>query len=731
MSKVGILCEKPSAARNFAAALGGMSGTYNGTQYVIACARGHLFEFVDPAQQVAANLVSKYKSWNPGNLPWVETDLAWKYDKKEGVSKELSAIKAAFTGVDEITCATDVDPSGEGFTIFTEVLIGLNLRPKTISRMYFMDESKGSVQKAFVDRKPVPDIYKHDEYLKAFYRTRWDFCSMQFTRIATAFGDGKSVLRQGRLKSAMVLLVGDQLQAVAKYKKVPYYQNRFKDENGVVYTNLDEPTYPDKNQVPKQYHGSSVTVDDVSRKKTAPPKFLDLAALSARLATKGYKPKQVLDTYQKMYEKQIVSYPRTEDKTITPEQFNDMLPYVDAIARVVGVDPSILTHRQPRSTHVKPQGAHGANRPGLNVPSSLMALSQFGPGAEEIYELLARSYLASLAEDYEYDSQKGHVTDYPKFVGSTQVPKKMGWKAVYDADEVDEDSNASGLGKQAQPFVFEGFPPKPTAPTMKWLMGQLERRDIGTGATRTSTLAEICSEKAKYPLMKESRGKLTLADCGEMSYRLLPGTKIGSLDITKQVQDEMEAIAKGTMGADVCLHNIQDMVVHDIQVMKQNGEKMRKDMGITLNTTSGGNGNMEQAERFEGTFKGKQVSPKRVYGGYRFTDDECEALLRGEKIVITQQGQKGPYKIEGCLAEQTYNGRKFVGFQRLGFVNDNSNPPKSWCEHIFTEDEIRMLKGGQRVALTGCKSKKGNFFDCYVRWVKGDDGKMTLKPEFN
>lgn len=49
MGKVGILTEKPSAARNFAAALGGMSGTFDGTDYVIVNARGHLLELKDPA----------------------------------------------------------------------------------------------------------------------------------------------------------------------------------------------------------------------------------------------------------------------------------------------------------------------------------------------------------------------------------------------------------------------------------------------------------------------------------------------------------------------------------------------------------------------------------------------------------------------------------------------------------------------------------------------------------
>ena len=107
---------------------------------------------------------------------------------------------------------------------------------------------------------------------KALYRSKFDFLTIQFTRIASSAADGSSVLRQGRLKSAMV-------------------------------------------------------------------------------------------------------------------------PLADSIAAVVKVDISLLTHRTPRKTHVKAGGAHGANRPGLNVPENLESLESYGTSASAIYELLAKSYL--------------------------------------------------------------------------------------------------------------------------------------------------------------------------------------------------------------------------------------------------------------------------------------------------------------------------------------------------
>lgn len=725
---VAILVEKPSAARNFAKALGGMKGSFNGEQYEIVAARGHLFEFAKPENQVAASLSEHYRLWDLSKLPWDETDFSWKREKKKDVSATLKAIKAVAAKASEVCIAGDVDPSGEGLLIQVEIIEELRVRPKKLTRMYFVDESAKEIQKAFKSRKAIPDYTRNDEYLKAWFRTRWDFLSMQFTRIATKCGDGHAVLRQGRLKSAMVVLVGDQLKLANGYKKIPFYQNRFRDENGVMYTNPEEPTFPRESDVPRTYKSSDVVCDGKAMKSTAPPKFMDLAAVSAKLAAKGFKPKRVLEVCQAMYEAQIVSYPRTEDKVVTPEQFAELLPHVDAIARLVGVDPGLLTHRTPRSTHVKTGGAHGANRPGLNVPKSLAELSKYGPGAVELYTMLAKSYLACMAEDYEYEAQKGHVKDYPKFVGSVSVPKRPGWKAVYGAElaGADDDDNDRGLGTRAEPFTFEGFPPKPKAPTMDWLMAQLEKRDVGTGATRTSTYAEVTSETAKYPLMVDKKGKITLSEYGEMSYKLLPGTHIGDLSLTERVQAQMRDIAAGKLSADDCLREIRQMVRNDIATMAANGRDIKKEAGKMADYAD--------KEYWEGQWNGRQVRFNRSFRGKRLTDEECRRLCDGETIdipgLVAKSGSK--YGVRGKLADLEYNGKKYVGVEQDGFLE---TIPDQWCGHTFTEDERTLLEMGKKVELTDAVSKRtGKTFSCKVSWGEqaGQDGKprMCIIPEF-
>lgn len=732
---IGILTEKPSASKNFAAALGGMQGNFKGEDFVITAARGHLYEFADPAAMVAPALASQYKSWEIEHLPWSPTDFTWKRVMKQGAQATVAAIKAALSGCDEIVIATDVDPSGEGDLIFWAIIDELKLHGKKFSRMEFTDEAAVSLQKAFAARRPVQSMQSEGAFLMADFRTKFDLLSMQWTRIATKSAGQRAVLRQGRLKSAMVKLVGDQLAAHNNYKKVPFYENRFKDENNVLYSNPEEPSFPDKKDVPNKYTTSPVILDSKTAKRQAPPRLLDLAGLSSILSTKGVKAALVLSTYQKMYEDQVVSYPRTEDKTITDEQFNELLPHIDQIAAVVGADTKLLTQRTPRKTHVKNTGAHGANRPGPKVPASLDALkAKYGTIAALIYETLGRNYLAMLAEDYLYERQEGHLEKYPEFKGAANVPKSLGYKAVFDGDDVeekDEDESASGLGTSADPFVHEGFPKRPAHPSMKWLMKQLEKRDVGTGATRTSTYADVTSDKAKFPLLSETRGKITMSEFGEMGFLLLPGTHIGDLGLTEYVQSEMKEVAAGRKTADAALKIVAEWVANDINAMQANAVTMKKQLGVT---------EIVAKEKAEGTWaaNGEQVSFNRVWGtnpewpGHRFTDDECAKLLSGAVISFDAiSSKKNPYTAVGALEQAEFKGKIFHGF-KLDFDKKDptaSSVPKALCGHTFTADERKRLEAGEKVYIDGfksSKSKKDFAATCYVGVKQGEKRESVI-----
>lgn len=664
---IGILTEKPSAKRNFIKALGGERGTFNGEKYVIVNALGHLYELKAPKLQVDESLQRKYSSWSLNNLPWNYDDFKWKYKVSQGGQKYLKQIKDELKNCDEIVIATDIDPTGEGDLLAAEIIFEQKLDKKKLTRMEFTDESKKSLQKAFKNRRPIPDLSKDLNYQKALFRSKWDFMSMQFTRIASNVSPVRGVIRQGRLKSAMVYLVGEQLKLHEDYEEIPFFQNRFKDENGIIYTNNNEEKYESKNDVPNKYKESDVVVDSKTIKKTPPPRLIDLARLSSMLAPRGYSSAEVQATYQKMYQEGYLSYPRTEDKNITHEQFKEMLPLVDKIAKLVDVEISKLTHRKPRPTHVKNSGSHGANRPGTKVPNDLKELSRFGRSAIPIYTLLAKNFLAMFGEDYEYEHQKGHIKDYPQFKGTANIPKYMGWKEIFSDDEKDENEKELGLGKRGKPFIHKGFPPKPAAPTQGWLMKQLEKYSVGSGATRNSTFTEIVNPKSKYPLMNSDRGKLSLTIYGIVSHQLLEGTKIGDVGTSEEVLKIMKEIGKGkTELAERELHDVAKLIEHDLRVMRENSKNLKlpeykKSEKETMKTDDG-----------------KEISFKKEWGGYKFTEEEIEKLSNGETITIkglkNKRGKK--YNATGNIQEQRFKGKKFWGFKMIEYHEEGKDPVK-------------------------------------------------------
>lgn len=715
---VGILTEKSSAAKNFATALGGMRGNFNGVDYVISHARGHLYEFAQPEDMVPEDLKAKYstKRWSLDNLPWDDSDFSWERVPTRSAGSVLSQIQRDFSGCDTLVLAGDIDPSGEGGLISWEIFEGLGLLDKTFYRMKFTDESVASLQKAFKDfpNNPIARMEDHDEYRMADFRSKWDLMSMQWTRAASVISRSFPPLRNGRLKSAMTVLVGDGLKAHKNYKKIPFFEWRFTDDHGVVYSCSDPKRWKHKSEVIGDYTESAVVVDKVTDKKTSPPKLINLADLSAALAPQGFNAKKVMDTYQKMYHDQVVSYPRTEDKKITPDQFSEMLPLVDDIARVVGVDPAVLTCRTPRKTHVATGGAHGANRPGPNVPTSLDGLDgTYGAGAKEIYYILARSFLTMLAEDYTYKQHKAHVEKYPEYTGIANVPVSLGWKDIFNKDaddEADDDSTQQGPGTIAQPFIYEGYPPRPPHPTQKWLMRQLDKHDVGTGATRTSTYAEVTGGKGAQ--LADKKGKTTLTTAGERNYHLIRGTRIAELDITKDVYAAMDRVAHGKSTAHDELQPISQWLMDDIKIM----EKNMTDMDDSLRPD-------DMPEYAHGNFEGQDVKFKRVWAGHRFTDDEVDKLLAGETISFTANKKEGgTFPATGNLAHQEYNGHKYIGFKMDPLANtftgtfqptgEKVSFPKSWSGHDFNSDEVDKLLAGETIHVTAHSRKKKKDFEC-------------------
>ncbi|CAK1253725.1 DNA topoisomerase [Fructobacillus cardui] len=680
MTKYLILTEKPSARRNFEKALGGLSGHFADFDYELTNLRGHVMTLAEPQDQVPDTLTTQMQSWELKDLPWDLNQFNWKRTyivsknprtgKLESTKSLLDDFKKkASQGFDGIVIATDTDPSGEGDLLAWEAIDAIKWTGP-VYRANFVDESEKGLRKALEHLKPILSFQEHGPLQKGLARNKWDFASMQLTRAATTLTKKQGypfVSRQGRLKSAMILRVYQQLEAIKNYQRVPFFENRYHDENGHTYARAvnkeEEPDFRYASQEEAQIQETlpetaTPVVISTQPKETQPPKLLDLASLSAILAKEGFQAKEVAATYQKLYEAKIVSYPRTEDKTITPEQYEDLRPLVDKIAQIVDVGVSLLTIREPRKSHVQEKGAHGANRPGPVVPSSLEGLLSYGPSAPKIYEVLAKNYLAMMADNYHYTQIKAQLAELPNFTTTINQPQSQGWHLVYQDQDEEEGQTRStqGIGQQARRFLYEGQNKKPTAPTWKWLKTFLERYNIGTGATRTNTYGELTSGKNAY--MIDQKGKISLTDNGLAAAILVQDTYIANPKTTKRVFDIFDQVGRFEMTADEALHSLNVTVAHDLPIMAENVKQLEN--AIEKPTS------YEPKEKVSGEWHGEEVTFNAFFSGHRFTAEEVAQLLAGEVITFQAASKKGKsYTAKGQLAKKRYKGKDFIGFDLI------------------------------------------------------------------
>ena len=294
-----------------------------------------------------------------------------------------------------------------------------------------------------------------------------------------------------------------------------------------------------------------------------------------------------------------------------------------------------------------------------------------------------------LAEDYEYELVKAHVADFPEFTGSTQIPLSRGFKAIFDSDASQEEAqegaekeNTAEFGKTATPFCFEGANKRPQKPTMKWLTKRLEKYNVGTGATRTSTLAEITKDEDRA-LMREKKGTLSLTDCGAVSYKLLGGCQIASPEATERLFNQMEAVGRFELDANDVVNSVTDMVVHDIEVMKKNGEKL---------------GSLGPV--------GSKVVGKCPRCG-------AEVIDRGSKAkTCSCSSNKG--KRDKC--------GKWVQTEGCGFEIWKSVAGKKLTAAQLT----KLLEGGTTGKISGFKSKTGKEFSAKLKLAADKSGKVEF-----
>ena len=704
MEKLLIICEKPSAARAFAVALGGRTGQFEGDEYAITNLYGHIMELGKP-EEVAVpahkDTVGGFSNlqgipWSPDYFNFYDKKLKPDTDKFKGYSEAYKAVQQYLKAGYIPVVASDIDTYGEGDLLVHEVLDSLGYKGKRY-REYHVSETPNDVQKAMRGKKDV--TVQDPAYMTGFTRSACDFLTQQYTRVATIMIQQAGyqlphVVPFGRLQSAIVTIVGEQLDAIKAYKPSSVWESRYKLDN-LILTAPDLPQFATK----EEWEAGGLPLQAKVKKvkevpgSTKPPKPLNLTKLSAIMSGHGMSVKRTLELAQKLYEngdgsgRNYLSYPRAEEDYVTTEQFNAFL----------GLPSAAFTHRTPRPTHVKDSGAHGALRPDA-VPKSLDELdAQFGKGAGLLYKTVTERFLLMFLEDTEWIRHEYETVETtPVFKGNVKVITKQG---VVDPDAEPEDTVTTlpDLSKMAELYPHEVKSVKPANPTTAWLLKQLVKHDVGTAATQAKTVSDMTGATEKHPLKD---GKvLGLSILGQIGYEAAKGTLIGSIQGTRFMQECITAVRKGTLTPEQAMRKFSEAIVRDMEILRSKSYHL-DDLNLPKRTPK---------EIVQGVWNGQTIQFNRQYSSHRFTDQEVEQLLAGQTLTIEITTDKGTFKVRGALAPQEYEGRRYIGFKGE-FVRDDlvegvwqGKPVRfknQFAGHLFTPSEIQKLLNDEQITFT-------------------------------
>ena len=549
-----IICEKPSQARSYAAVLGAnerKDGYYIGNGYIVAYCFGHLLELAPP------DAYGEYAKWRYADLPILPS--AWKHVPAKDKAAQLKTIKELMNRHDVDCIVNACDAGREGELIFRLVYEHAKSEKPT-KRLWVSSMEDEAIKAGFASLKDGKQYDTLGEAASCRERADW-LVGLNCTRLMTVLYG--TTLNTGRVQSPTLAMLVKRESDIDGFIKEPFYTPTL-DLSSFFANGEKHKDKSDAEAIATACEGQSATVTEIVRvtKTVAPPKLYDLTGLQ-RDANRllGYTAQQTLDYVQSLYEKKIVSYPRTDAKHIT----DDMR---DTVLKIIG--KTVFTPDIDRI--VGKVSDHHAIIPTLE--SHTVDTSSVPIGEREVFELVQKRLIAAVSPKHVYEA----VTVTLDCGGNTFTAKGKtvitpGWKTQPDETEDDEDDNDLPELSKGRSFdsitvtVKEGATTPPKHYTEDTLLSAMEnagaadlpddaeRKGLGTPATR----AGIIEKLVKSGLVERSKKNLLPTGKGKCLITVLPDA-LTSAVLTAEWEHKLKQVERGELDGDSFMGNIAEFV---------------------------------------------------------------------------------------------------------------------------------------------------------------------------
>lgn len=317
-----VIAEKPSVAMSIAKVLGVRNkkeGYMEGNGYIISWCVGHLIQMANPDQYDEKN-----SRWELENLPILPS--TFKYEVSKYTKKQYQVLKKLLNDKNIVEVINACDAGREGELIFRLVYHQAKSNLK-IKRLWISSLEDSAIKEGFNHLKDGKDY--DDLYYSALARAKADWLiGMNMSRLySLLYNQNYSV---GRVQTPVLNMIAKRDEEIRLFKKEKYYIGQLDLGEFLLTTDRIDNIDTAKDLV---FHtvGKKVQITDVIKKKkvTKPDLLYDLTTLQ-REANKyfGMSAKETLDIAQSLYEKKLITYPRTDSRYLSEDM---VVPTINTI----------------------------------------------------------------------------------------------------------------------------------------------------------------------------------------------------------------------------------------------------------------------------------------------------------------------------------------------------------------------------------------------------------------
>ncbi|TQR20377.1 type IA DNA topoisomerase [Psychrobacillus vulpis] len=709
-----ILAEKPSQAKAYADAF--TVKRHEGYLEIIPCpifpegayitwGIGHLVELKEPKAYD-----SKWDKWSLNSLPILPA--RYEFQVAKGKFKQFTVVKKLIKGTDTVINACDVDR--EGSNIFYSIYNQTGARVQTIKRLWINSLEIEEVRKGFANlHDNRKDLLLYEE-AKARQISDW-LVGMNGSRLYSLLLQSqgiREVFPIGRVQSPTIYLIYQRQMEIEQFVSEPFFEieANFTAEQGT-YKGKAKAKEPKreiiqellaKHTIQPNSPGVITSVDKIE-KRMPPPQLHSLSTLQAT-ANRLWKmsPANVLKTMQVLYEKKLVTYPRTDSRYITPSEFSYLAAQVTDYQQLIGHSFSVAS-LSPKKRYVDSSKVqeHYAIIPTKKIPSQSV-LSRLSIMERNLYEEVVRTTLSMFHTDYLYTETKvtTDVNGLPFFtIGKTERDK--GWKALFSrttTDKEKEESTLPPLREQEKVESNIGIKEGKTLPPKPYTEGQLiammktcgklvedknetdilkEVEGLGTEATRSGIIETI----KRHGYIDVTKNIVSITDKGRVLCQAIEGNLLASPSMTAKWETYLRKIGNGDGSGERFLGSIAKFIHSLLQEVPNQLKTKNIDIKLVPSKATSSKYKQEPIAPCPKCKQGFIIARKNFYGCTNYKNG-CTQTFNGfflkKKITPSQIKllcTKGKTNvIKGFVAEngQSFNASlSFVeGKLKLDFANE-------------------------------------------------------------